>query len=202
MADDTYYYRIARDVMVETRAKDSRFLAHLLPVDSRQDAEQKLVQISRKYKDATHHCAAYRLGHGDGCIYRTDDAGEPAGTAGKPILQAMETRNVSDALLVVTRYFGGTKLGIGGLIRAYRAAAFAVLDAADLYRMAPLVRLAIAFPYQETGAIHKVLGAYRARVLSTQYAEKAFMEIECVRSALESLKREIVDATRGRAEFL
>lgn len=201
MNEEESYFTVAAPVAVEYRAKDSRFIARLQFVSSRDQAEAVVHGIAQTYPDATHHCYAYRLGAGDRCVFRADDAGEPAGTAGRPILQALETRNVSDALLVVTRYFGGTKLGIGGLIRAYGAAAFTALDAARLVRVTPKIELDMIFDYQETGAVHQVLNQYQARVLSQDFSEQTHMRISVQAARAEQLKSALKNATRGKIQF-
>ncbi|MCA9712397.1 MAG: YigZ family protein, partial [Myxococcales bacterium] len=110
--------------------KGSRFLATLAPVHDRAQARAFVAEIEAEMPDATHHCWALRLARPS--LERAVDAGEPSGSAGRPILAAMTGRDVVDACVVVTRYFGGTKLGVGGLVRAYGGAAAAVLDGAAL----------------------------------------------------------------------
>ncbi|MDQ7066307.1 MAG: YigZ family protein [candidate division KSB1 bacterium] len=201
MREEESYFTVAAPVTVEYRAKDSRFIARLQGVSSRDQAEAAVHDIAQTHPDATHHCYAYRLGAGDRCIFRADDAGEPAGTAGRPILQALETRKVSDAVLVVTRYFGGTKLGIGGLIRAYGAAAFAALDAARLVHVIPKIELDMIFDYQETGMVHHVLNQFRAKVLSQDFSEQTRMRISIQATRAEQLMSALKNATRGKIQF-
>ncbi len=201
MSGEESYFTVAAPVTIEYRVKDSRFIARLQAVSGRNQAEAVAHDIAQTHPDATHHCYAYRLGTGDRCVFRADDAGEPAGTAGRPILQALETRKVSDAVLVVTRYFGGTKLGIGGLIRAYGAAAFAALDAARLVRVTPKIELDMIFDYQETGAVRQVLNQFQARVLSQHFSEQVHMRIFVQATKVEQLKSALKNATRGRIQF-
>lgn len=112
--------------------KGSRFISFAFPVCSADQAMEKVESLRKKYYDATHHCFAYRTGGKAGDIVRVSDDGEPSYSAGKPIMAEILSRDLSDVLVVVVRYFGGTKLGIPGLVKAYRNAAASALDAADI----------------------------------------------------------------------
>ncbi len=114
----------------------SRFLADLFPVETEQEAQERIAEVRKKYYDARHHCYAFRIGP-DGRTARSSDDGEPSGTAGMPILHVLTGRDVTNVLIVVTRYFGGILLGTGGLVRAYGGAASDALDAAGTVRMEP-----------------------------------------------------------------
>lgn len=197
MANTGTYFTVARPFEAEYRAKDSRFLARIAPAASKDAAERFVKQAGTAYADATHNCSAYRIGSGDRCVYRADDAGEPAGTAGKPILQALERRHVSDAAIVVSRYFGGTKLGIGGLIRAYGGAAFAVLDHSELIEVVPTIELIIEFDYKNTGAVHQVLQRMRAKIIRSDYVQNPTLKISIRQDAYAQLLQALQDATRG-----
>ncbi|MFQ5629093.1 MAG: IMPACT family protein [bacterium] len=195
------YLTVKSPASTEIRIKDSRFFAHLYHANSRESAEKILTGISQMYASATHNCSAYRVGIGDNCIFRLDDAGEPTGTAGKPILQALETRTISDSVLIVTRYFGGTKLGIGGLIRAYSSAAFAVLDVAKLYPVQPMAKIKFSFGFHDTGNIHKIINTFHALILRTKYDNKVRMELSVSENEKEKLLKSLNDVTRGEVEF-
>ncbi len=107
--------------------KGSKFIAETIPVDSEEKVKESLEKIKAKYHDARHHCYAYRLGF-DKSVYRINDDGEPSGTAGKPIFGQIRSKDLTNTLIVVTRYFGGTKLGVRGLINAYKTAAQDALE--------------------------------------------------------------------------
>ncbi len=130
------YCSVKRHFQTEVVIKKSRFIAILQPVETLPEAEAALAAIRRAYPDATHHCFAFRLGP-TGQPYRFSDDREPSGTAGKPIYQVLEKYELSDVLLVVVRYFGGIKLGTGGLVRAYRQAAEQVVQAAEIVEKTP-----------------------------------------------------------------
>lgn len=186
---------------VEHRVKDSLFIAHISPSKSREVAEAFVDEIRQKYADATHNCFAYRIGAGDQAEYRFDDDGEPGGSAGRPILQAIESRNVGDVTVVVTRYFGGTKLGVGGLIRAYSGAAFVTLDQIELVEIVPTKRLSISFEFNSTGIIHTILHTRSISILETKYDDKVEISVNVEDDKIEELSLALVDGTRGKVEI-
>ena len=122
--------------------KKSRFIAEVFPVDSEEDVSAQIEKIKKQYWDARHHCWAYVIGRNPGTERMSDD-GEPAGTAGKPILEVIRGKGLTDVLIVVTRYFGGTLLGTGGLVRAYTQAAVEGRAHAGILRKGQGVRLRI-----------------------------------------------------------
>ena len=191
------FYTPQSAASMEISVKGSRFIATLDHTSSKEEADEILNKVAAQNPSATHNCFAYRLGIGDDGIFRVEDDGEPGNTAGKPILQALEARNVSNAMLVVTRYFGGTKLGIGGLIRAYSAAAFAALDACKLALVEPTSELAIIFPYDATGIVHKVLNQFNCTILETNYGARTSMSIELPLKNRKPLQVALRDMTRG-----
>ena len=121
MAEDTYL-TLEAAAEAASRERSSKFLAYAYPVRTEEEIREHLDALRKRHFDATHHCYAWRLGP-RGERYRTNDDGEPSGTAGKPILGQLLSAEVTDCLIVVVRYFGGTKLGVPGLIAAYREAA-------------------------------------------------------------------------------
>ena len=126
--------RIKTPCSAEISVKNSKFIAYLFPIASAAEAEALLAQVRREHPKARHWCYAYRLGESE---YRSSDDGEPSGTAGLPIYQQLLSFEVSDSLAVVVRYFGGTLLGVGGLIRAYKESTRAALQTAELEALIP-----------------------------------------------------------------
>ena len=139
------YLSIAVDATASLKVEGSKFIASAFPVDLRFQAEEMLTKVRKKYFDATHHCFAYTLGS-EGKEFRYSDDGEPSGTAGIKILAAIQSKDLSDILVVVTRYFGGTKLGTGGLGRAYFASAHRVLSDAAVVPKVVTEEMQITFP--------------------------------------------------------
>ncbi len=138
------------------KEKGSKFLAFLYPIASSEEVKALVDALKKEYYDARHHCWAYRLGR-EGEIHRVVDDGEPSGTAGRPILGAMSSRELTGVLCVVVRYFGGTKLGTSGLIRAYGDATLDAIDNAALVEKEIRVRATLSFGYMSMNAVMKLL---------------------------------------------
>ncbi|MFQ5771632.1 MAG: IMPACT family protein, partial [bacterium] len=140
------YYSIISETTAELTIKRSKFIAHASPTSATQSADKYIAAISKQFQDAKHNCFAYKIGTGDAASFRFSDAGEPSGTAGRPILRAIENRNLTNVVVVVSRYFGGIKLGAGGLSRAYHSAALTVLDKANIIEYHPRIIFSLKFP--------------------------------------------------------
>ena len=150
------YYTPGHYARTESKVKGSRFIAEAKRVDSVKDAEAEIAAIRKREYNATHHCTAYRIGS-DGHIFRYNDDGEPNGTAGAPILRQIDARQLTNILVVVTRYYGGTKLGTGGLLRAYGEAASEALAAALIEEHVIRTRVRLRFGYADTSpAMHTI----------------------------------------------
>jgi uncharacterized YigZ family protein len=143
------------EARAETRDRGSVFLAVIAPAADETAAKAVLARLQRELPDATHHCWAWRLGEPP--RERSADAGEPAGTAGMPILQVLRGAGLSDAMAVVARWFGGTKLGKGGLARAYAGAVREALQELPVVMRVTTVRVAIGVPYEKVGAVKRLL---------------------------------------------
>lgn len=197
---DTVYFTIDDEVTAERSIKGSKFIAHAIPVNAREGAEMFVEDHTLHYADATHTCFAYKIGVGDRAVYRFHDAGEPSGTAGRPILQAIESRDLTNVVVVVTRYFGGVKLGMGGLARAYGAAASAALDRATVVKKYPQTVVELRFGYGEIKAAERVVMQYDVDIAHMSFEEV----ITCsLRVPIRDHSRFIADlqnATAGRVE--
>lgn len=150
------YQTIEQTAMAELRERGSRFIAYAFPVQSTDDFKKHLAHVRHEHPKATHHCFAYRLGQ-EGLQFRVSDDGEPAGTAGKPILGQLDSRKLTNTLVVVVRYFGGTLLGVPGLIQAYKSAAALVLQTTPV--IIKLIRdpYLLQFNYPHMNEVMKVL---------------------------------------------
>ncbi len=178
----------------------SRFLADAVPVQSKDAAEEFLHGIRKKFHDATHHCYACRLGV-DARESRASDDGEPGGTAGKPILAAIDREGLTNVLVVVTRYFGGTKLGTGGLVRAYGEAASMALADAGRKKQLITVPITIAVGHPLVSKVMHTVSRYGARIAETTYDEHVHFRLEVRPSRAESFKEDLVQATSGGVRF-
>ena len=181
--------------------KKSRFIAHVFKVESPQEAEEKIAEISKKYWDARHNCYAYVLGAG-GEISKCSDNGEPSGTAGKPILEVITGAGLSNVLIVVTRYFGGVLLGTGGLVRAYTQAAQAGIVASKVGEMVYSQMLTIVTGYNMIGNVQYYLGQNEIQILDSRYEADVQFDI-CVREEdIEKIKAGLTQKTEGQLKIL
>ena len=178
--------------------KKSRFIAEVFPVVSEDEISAHIEKIKKEYWDARHHCWAYVIGQNPGTERMSDD-GEPAGTAGKPILEVIRGRGLTDVLVVVTRDFGGTLLGTGGLVRAYTQAALEGLSHAGILRKVPGVRLKIGTDYTGLGKIQYLLAQREISILDTVYTDRVEILTAAAADMAESLKKEITEGTSGQA---
>ncbi|MBM3403871.1 MAG: YigZ family protein [Bacteroidetes bacterium] len=173
------------------KEKGSRFLGFAFPVSTEGHVRSKLEELRRVYHDARHHCYAYRLGY-EKKVFRTNDAGEPSGTAGRPILGQIESHDLTNILIVVIRYFGGIKLGTGGLAIAYRTAAREAIHATEIIERQVTDFFEITFEY---GAMPEVMKIIKEEKLET--SEKSFTDV-C--KILLLVPREKSDALKHRID--
>jgi uncharacterized YigZ family protein len=194
------YHTIARRSTVETKIRGSRFHADAVPVEDRTAAEAVLEETRKRFYDATHHCYAYRLGPG-GEAYRIHDDGEPGNSAGRPILAAIDHHSLTNVIVVVTRWFGGTKLGVGGLVRAYGEAAAGALTAAGSLTCYLTTECSIRFPHAHISTVMRMCSAREVKILATGYDEHVQMRLEVRRGGLERLTADLIEATHGQLAF-
>ncbi len=180
--------------------KGSRFLATVAPVDSEETARAFLGDIAGELPDATHHCWAWRIARP--AIERAGDAGEPNGSVGRPILAQLTGRDVLDTAVVVSRWFGGTKLGVGGLVRAYGRAAAETLDEADLVPHARLTIVTVEHAYADAGSVERAVARVGGSEIECDYGLAVRRRIRVAEEAVGPLRRAVEDATAGRAAVL
>ncbi len=191
---------IADGPEIEATAKGSRFVGQAFAATTDDDARSALVGVRGRYPDATHHCSALRIGPPETARERADDDGEPGRTAGAPILRAIVTAELTDVLVVVTRWFGGTKLGKGGLVRAYGSAARAALVAAPRRHTYRTATVAFVAGYDDLGAVEALLARRDASVVSIERAFEGTPRFAVTIHASEAppLVRALADASAGR----
>lgn len=185
MASDTYL-TIAAPSQAASRERSSKFLAYAYPVQSEEQIRNLLDALRRKYYDATHHCYAWRLGP-TGRAFRANDDGEPSGTAGKPILGQLLSNNLTDCLVVVVRYFGGTKLGVAGLIAAYREAAAEAIAAAEVVERTVDRAVRVDFPYVAMNDLMRVIKEEQPRIEEQRFDNLCTMRLSIRESRAEAL---------------
>ncbi len=184
----------------EIKVRGSRFLSVAAGVETESDVQDALHSVRKSYHDARHHCFGYRLGE-SASIFRSNDDGEPGGTAGPPILQQIEARGLTNTLVVVTRYFGGTKLGRGGLVRAYSEAAGSALDAAGTIEHTIQLRHRVSFDYDDTARAMRVIEAMAGRVVKADYLNATSLLVDVRASASGAFQARFVEELAGRGEI-
>lgn len=178
--------------------KKSRFIGTVRPVHSEEEALEFIESMRKKYWNATHNCFAYVIGERFQ-IQRCSDDGEPSGTAGKPMLDVLLGEEIHDTVVVVTRYFGGTLLGTGGLVRAYQGATKAGLEASNVITKYHGKKLKIGTDYTGLGKIQYILGQRKLTILDTIYTEKVDIEVLIPQEQVTEVKSEIIEGTNGQA---
>ncbi len=180
----------------EIEVKHSRFLARATPVSDPDQAMAWLQSVA--VPDATHNCWAWRIGE----AYRSSDDGEPAGTAGRPILAAIDGQGFDQVAVVVTRWYGGIKLGAGGLVRAYGGAAAECLRQAPRRPLVEYADIVLHAPFEDMGAVHAALDAFEARKLDEAFATTgARFSLRLPAARVEALRIHLRDASRDRIRF-
>lgn len=184
------YLSIESEENSTLRERSSKFLSFAYPVQTEEQIKQKLDEIKKKYFDATHHCFAYRLG-AKGETFRSSDDGEPSGTAGKPILGQILSRNLTDVLVIVVRYFGGTKLGTSGLIQTYRASASDVLDKARIKTYTVNGTLSFTFLYEKLNEVMRVLKDMQPEKTDQIYGTTCHFQTQIRLGRIEEMKNRL-----------
>ena len=178
--------------------KKSRFIATVRPVKSEEEAIAFIEGLKKKYWNATHNCSAYVIGE-HFQIQRCSDDGEPSGTAGKPMLDVLLGDELHDTAVVVTRYFGGTLLGTGGLVRAYQASTKAGLEASTVITKMHGSRVSVETDYTGLGKIQYILGRRGLTILNSQYTDKVALEVLLPEAEVKTVMAEITEGTNGQA---
>lgn len=177
--------------------KGSRFVATVAHVATEAEAMAVVDEVRAEWPDATHHCWAWRLRDGERA--RSSDAGEPGGSAGRPILAQIEGHGLHDVVVVVSRWFGGTKLGVGGLVRAYGGTAGMALDRAEILEVADTVPVRVEHGYGDTGAVDAVVASERLERVDTEWGEGVAFTLHVPVDGLDRVVGALRDATAGRA---
>ncbi|MBP3476164.1 MAG: YigZ family protein [Lachnospiraceae bacterium] len=187
--------------MGEIEEKKSRFIAHVAAVGTEEEALAFIESKKKEYWDARHNCYAYILGE-QGQTMRFSDDGEPSGTAGKPILEVLINSGIRNLVVVVTRYFGGTLLGTGGLVRAYTQATQAGLAASKVCTMCYGYGITVLTDYNGIGKLQYLLGQRNIPIEASEYAEQVTIQIKVPYEEKDSLIHEMTEATAGKAEVI
>jgi len=177
------------------KEKSSSFLGQLFPVESAEDAKNIIFSLKKKFYDATHHCYAYLCSHGD---TKYSDDGEPSGTAGIRIMNAINQAGLTNVLVVVIRYFGGTKLGVGPLGKAYHEAASGVLEACERRTKYPVKKVTVSFAFDLVNSVYKLFNEYEAKIVETTYTDNIHLKVYCKFESVEKIKEKLISLSAGQ----
>ena len=184
----------------ELEIKKSIFLATLISVKNEEEAQDAIAKMKKEKRDATHNCSAYRIGT-ERIYEKSGDDGEPQGTAGHPMLHVLQMNELTNTLAIVTRWFGGIKLGAGGLTRAYTQSLADAVKEADLVRYTPHEKYTVSFPYTTAGAFENHIKGTDIIVKDRQFSDKVTVTFLTLPDKAETHTRWLTDATGGKAEI-
>ncbi len=186
----------------ETEVKKSRFIIFLKKAQSRTDALKLQSDLKGLYPDASHHCLAFVAGPPEGnTVIGFDDDGEPGGTAGKPMLNVLQHKKIGEIVAVVVRYFGGTKLGAGGLIRAYGSAVQAAVDHLPVMERIAMIEGQLQTAYQNEQGIRYTLGILGGSIVNSQYTDDVMLELALPESLKLDFESRVTESCKGQVTF-
>jgi len=195
----TAYQTVARVAEAELVVKKSRFIGHIAPAQSPEAAMEFIAMVKARHCDASHNVWAYSLRDGQ---RRCSDDGEPQGTAGLPVLDTLLKREIVDCVMVITRYFGGTLLGTGGLTRTYGQAASAAIEATGVVTMTPCKVLRVSCGYDFYGALQRLIPVFDGTVLDTQFAGETTVTLRLRAEEAERFSAQVKEKSNGRVQTI
>ena len=199
--DENYFYSVGRQRTKTIKIKRSVFVCTLDYIESIEKAKAFISRISKENKTATHHCWAYILGE-KGEMFHSSDAGEPSGTAGKPMLNILKNYQMTQTAAVVTRYFGGVKLGVRGLMDAYAESVKQTIDMEELKKLTQTIRLEIQLPYGINDTVIALLKSSRAGILNTAYTDRVVHTIEIEKNRYGPVENFLMEfQSQGKLSF-
>lgn len=193
------YFTIQQPAKAEIKRKGSRFIGEAMLVQDIEEATEQLKQIKKREHAATHHCYAWQVGLGTEVKFKYSDDGEPSGSAGRPIYDVLCGHELTNLLLVVTRYYGGTKLGTGGLVRAYGDTATAALDKAGRLERFVKSGIRVVIDFGLYDRLAKLIHSYGAQQSRADFSDRVTLEIQVRQSRVEKLIIDIVQLSSGKA---
>jgi len=183
-SDDNFYQAIEQSSVAEFKDRGSRFIAYAFPISSTNDFKKRLKELKEEHPKAVHHCFAYRIGN-DGYNFRSSDDGEPSGSAGRSILGQIDSKGVTNAAVVVVRYFGGTLLGVPGLINAYKTATSSALQSSSIVKKPVLASYRMQFDYTILNEVMRSIKKYECVVQKQELQLFCLMEVGIPMAELE-----------------
>ena len=192
----------ARKIETEFNDSNSRFITNAGPVFSVDEAQKFIIKIKKKYPDASHHVPVYLIGHGASTVAHCSDDGEPSGTAGRPALAVLKGSGLGDIALVITRYFGGTKLGTGGLVRAYSDSVRLVLEALPLAKKLATTTLMFVISYAMYEKAKLLIHHHGGKMIDEAFGADVTITVSIADQCLGGFKSKMVSLTKGKIEFI
>jgi uncharacterized YigZ family protein len=187
-----FYYTIEKSAIAEFKDRSSKFLAYAYPVQSIEEFKVRLADLKKEHPKAVHHCFAYRLGI-DKNSFRVSDDGEPSGTAGRPILGQIDSKELSNIVIIVVRYFGGTLLGVPGLINAYKTAALLVLQQATIIQKSVYINYRLEFNYEMMNDVMRIIKQHNCEAYKNETQLFCLIEIGIPKNKLGEVLEKIKD---------
>lgn len=187
-------------VETEILVVNSRFIANLAPVNSVEGARAIIAEVKKLHPTASHHVPAFVIGHGKSVITHCSDDGEPSGTAGRPALAVLQGSGLGNVVVVVTRYFGGTKLGTGGLVKAYGDAVREVLKGVKFATLLPTTTLMFVTPYRLFDQVTRLMEAHFGQILGTDFLEEITVTVRFKVEELEAFTNQLSNLSAGQVE--
>ncbi|MBN2227566.1 MAG: YigZ family protein [candidate division Zixibacteria bacterium] len=196
------YHTVAADAETEIKIKGSKFIGRVFPCADEAEAEAILNRIRKQFYDATHNCYAWRVGLGKEIVYKYSDDGEPSGTAGRPIYDQLEGHDVTNAILIVTRYFGGTKLGTGGLTHAYSDSAAQTIEKAGVVECFITDTVTMVVAFSDYNAVERLIRQSGGMIVQSDFADVVTLTVEIRLSLMDWLRDDLIETTSGRVTFV
>lgn len=196
------WYQPGNSCEHQTKIKASRFLAFIHPIKNEDEVQMILSDIKKREYTANHHCFAWRLGVGDEEVWRVSDDGEPAGTAGKPIYQVLMGADITNVLAVVVRYFGGTKLGKGGLMRAYSGVVQEALPQVKKRGFVPRVSLECHCDFEHANLVYRLIEQYEAQLVNQDYSEGVTITLRIKKELADTFSWDLHELSNGLVKAL
>ena len=199
MTPDTHYYTVEKSSIAEFKDRGSKFIAYSFPLSDIKEFKEKLTELKKAHPKAVHHCFAYRLGL-ERTNFRISDDGEPSGTAGRPILGQIDSMQLTNVLIIVVRYFGGTLLGVPGLINAYKTAAALALQAASIIQKVVYINYRLQFDYTQMNEVMKLVKQFDCQVVKQETKLFCSLEMGIPKNKLEEILNKLKNLIRVEIE--
>jgi len=190
----------AKSIQIENKVVNSRFIADAAPAFSVDEAKEFIAEVKIKFPDAAHHVPAFLIGHGNSVNAHCSDDGEPSGTAGRPVLSVLQGSGLGDIVVVVTRYFGGTKLGTGGLVRAYSGAARDVLAALPRAVKIPTYTVMVVVAYPLFERVRLLVSKHGGKTLDEDFAGDVTVTAQFAMDALAPFQKDLRELSQGKVQ--